>query len=165
MGFLLRGHGKSVLLYSNSEGSSLNTVVLKWTMVILVGVGLLGAVVGAAASLTVSGVDKLGSGSATVDAPAGVEVTDVRWTLDTDITKVRKVEVSFAAVVPSVTADVTLQLRDDFGVIRNALFVDVFIDGGFGDTTVVWNLLADGGSIPAADITGFDITVIQEIPP
>ena len=140
-------------------------MIAKWTIVILVSLALLGAVVGAAASITVGGVDELGSGSATVDAPAGVEVVDVEWTLlATDTTRVRKVVVSFAALNPGIFADVSLQLSGTSGVIRNAEFPNFFIDGGVGDPPITWNLLGDGGSIPAADITGFEITVIQEVP-
>ena len=55
---------------------------------------LIGAVYGAAASITIGGVDKLGSGSSAVVAnPTGV--SDVLWVLANDPTKVDKVTIDF----------------------------------------------------------------------
>ena len=48
----------------------------------LLALAIFGAVYGLAASMTVSGVKKLGSGSATVSAPGSV--TAVKWVLDSD---------------------------------------------------------------------------------
>ena len=145
-------------------------MIAKWAVVILVSVALVGAAVGWAASLTVGGVDDLGSGSASVDAPPGVQVTDVEWFLDPgDSSKVARVDVTFAGIDPGITVDIYLALKDTSGNdLRSIALLSEFIDGGFG-TTLSWVMVNPSTQptntvVPAADITEFAITVTQAVP-
>lgn len=78
---------------------------------LVLAMGLMGAVFGAAAGIGVSGVDELGSGEQAVTV-TGSTVTDVSWTLDTtDATLVDQVSITFGAAPLTGTA-ITLQLWD-----------------------------------------------------
>lgn len=67
---------------------------------LVVAMALIGAVYGAAAALTVGGVDSLGSGTSDVLAPGGgttLSITDVSWILNaTDVTEVKDIIVKVA---------------------------------------------------------------------
>ena len=140
-------------------------MIAKWTIVILVSVVLLGAVGAWAASLSVSGVDDLGSGSATVDAPAGVSVTDVEWFLDpSDSSTVIQYRVTFAAVSPnpctaSDPCTLYLSLKDTGGtVLQQAGPLSLTL------STITTTTVGVNGtlSVSAASITKFFMTVTQE---
>ena len=127
-------------------------MIWKWAVIIVVGVALVGAVVASATSLTVGGADDLGSGSATVVAPAGIEVTDVAWTLfPANILKVEKAVVTFKRTIEGgdctaasdfctfqmvlKSGGTVLQTRAEAGFILSAtldatLPVTWFLDGG-----------------------------------
>ena len=72
----------------------------KIIITLVVALGLIGAVYGAAAGLSIGGVDELGSSSTTVDSPttaSHVEVTDVKWFInDADITKIDGVSIELS---------------------------------------------------------------------
>ena len=138
-------------------------MLAKWAVVILVTGALLGAVVGAAASLSVGGVDELGSGSATVAAPTGVTVTDVEWTLlPTDTSKVGKVDVTFAAnpggdCLPAAVCTAHLTVKDEAGTVLGTFEVSPFVISASFPTTVTWTL--NGLAFSAAATATFAITV------
>ena len=147
-------------------------MVLKWVLIILATMALLGAVVGVAASVSVGGVDNLGSGSAVVLAPdPAVAVTDVEWGLNSnnvcgDNSKVAKVTVSFAAVNPITVYDsISLVLKDGSGtVLRQKTDLNVELNSGVGGYSIVWSLSGTGGCISASEIEEFAITVVQAVP-
>ena len=98
-------------------------MIAKLALFILVSVALIGAVYGAAAGLTVGGVDELGSGTADVNPPCGdgvgppctaaadVVVTDVEWFLNLgnacgDSSQVSHVRVTVDTVSPTTNFDI-----------------------------------------------------------
>ena len=92
----------------------------KLIITLVVAFTLIGAVYGAAASITVGGVDSLGSGTSTVLAPGGnttLSVSDVSWTLDaTDVTEVEDIVVrvsNTASGTDEATCTLTISVSGD----------------------------------------------------
>ncbi|MCH8346286.1 MAG: hypothetical protein IIC87_05085 [Chloroflexi bacterium] len=151
-------------------------MLARWVLTIVATVALVGAVVASAASISVGGVDELGSGEASVDAPEPtVTVTDVVWNLNlndvcNDAAKVARVDVTFAIVNPGEAyTNLRFTLKGIGGaVLRDSgtLFDGQSLNGGIG-TTIQWSLGATapgfpGGCVSAAAITEFAVTVVDD---
>lgn len=140
-------------------------ILLRYVTVLFVSVALLGAVVAAAASLTVGGVNELGSGESSVVAPASdsdeeVKVTDVEWALDLgDSSKVFSLRVTFAPITNTNFDAVHLVLKGSSGVLQQKTFPNQDIDGTtFDANKIVWTL---SPLVSAADINEFAITIVD----
>lgn len=134
----------------------------KIIITLVVALALIGAVFGAAAAMTVEGVDKIGSGSSTVVAPGSstLSVTDVSYTLGSDITVVTDVTVEVsnsAGGFDEAAGACTLHIT-----IVTASFSDSAVfDGPAGGGTV--NVPFTGLTLAAADVDGdLDVTIICE---
>ena len=152
-------------------------MLIRWAVVIVVGVALIGATLASAASISLGGADDLGSGSADVVAPAGVVVTDVEWTLlDTDTSRVVAVTVTFAT--PTGGDDCLagasdgcvghFALKDSSGnVLVGAntnlaqLTINPFELSTAVPATNVKSWAFNGANVAAADVAFFAITVID----
>ena len=155
-------------------------MLTRWVLIIVATVALLGAVVAWAASITVGGTNKLGSGSVTVVAPTGVdgdavEVTDVEWLLNLggtcgDNSKVSLVKVTMKALSTSTQFDtIRFQLTGSSGVLaRSGNQFDGTTYDGVPGHTFDWDLTAapttPAACVSASAITGFHITVVDEAP-
>ena len=97
---------------------------------------------------------------AAVDAPNGVQVTDVDWQLqDTDTTNVAVVTVTFAPFGTGATpVTVRLTLKDPAGVLLARETLDHDLKSG--PTTLTWDLtVAPNEPVSAEDIVRLDIQV------
>ena len=147
-------------------------MVARWCLVILATVALVGVAVGFAASLSVGGVDSLGSGTANVVAPTGVQVTDLLWFVDNKTpTRVGRVDITFAAVgtgdcLPGDGCTAHFALKDSTGGVL------VGADGDLAQLTVSpFELRADdtevvrwklkGNRVLRVDIDLFAATVVD----
>ena len=119
----------------------------------LLAVGILtGAVFGAAATLTINGVDELGSNSAPV--AANNQVDDVSWTIDaTDITKVTGVSVSFNGDKASGTEICVKVSGDNVCVTLGAILANA------SSQPFVFS-----APLSASAITSIDVTYAEPIP-
>ena len=136
----------------------------KVIIAVLVSMALVGAVYGAANSLTVGGVDDLGAGTAPVGSPdnsTSADVSDVSWDIDdTDITKIEGATVTIIDVdlnTDSETCDVGLHVEDG-GTGVDAVNTGVVISADDGTT----GLTADSVFSPAlvvADIVSVTVTL------
>ena len=144
----------------------------KWAIVILATAALLGAAVASAASISVGGADALGSGSATVLAPAGVQVTDVEWVLlPSNPLKVFEVKVTFAAILSTDDCRVTTSdgcearyvLKETDGTVlaqsTDSGFELSTVSGAGLNTKIAFTF--NGTGPLAADIDLFAVTVID----
>lgn len=156
---------------------------------LLVAMGLIGAVYGAAAVLVVGGVDDLGAANVTVFTPGGasVEVNEVAYVLASDdVTEVHSLTVGLenSNEASGETCDVAVNFLDgsviDLSVIeRNvAVAIDTNLDsnGTTTTTTITVDLDDDGGAassatnladadflgIDADELDGLDITISCE---
>ena len=94
-----------------------------------------------------------------VAAPNGVQVTEVDWTLlGTDITKVEKVILEFAASSAGPEITVRLTLKDPAGVVLARETLDHDLESG--PTTLTWDLTeAPNEPVSAEAIARLDIQV------
>lgn len=152
-------------------------MLARWVLIIVATVALLGAAVASAASISVGGAADLGSGGAAVDAPAGIVVTDVEWTLlSTDTTRVAGVTVTFATPTGgddclAGTSDGCVghfALKDISGnVLVGAntnlaqLTINPFELSTVFPATNVKSWAFNGGTVAAADVALFAVTVID----
>ncbi len=127
---------------------------------------LLGAVAGLAASSSVGGVDDLGSATATVDAPAGVVVTDLVWHIDKSKTAVGRVDITFAAVgtagdcLPGDGCTAHFALKDSIGNVLAQLTVSPFELSALDTEVAQWKL-GKRNHVPKSDIGFFAVTVVD----
>lgn len=147
-------------------------MIAKWGLVIFTTVALLGAVGAWAASITVGGVDNLGSGSADVVAPAGIEVTDVEWVLFSgDTSKVEQAKVTFTRTSGGTdcagSADgctLRMILKSGATVLKQKLDDPFVLSATVGNTLLItWNLnginCVDCPSASAIDT--FAVTIVD----
>ena len=138
-------------------------MVWKWTVIVFVGVALIGATLASAASISLGGADDLGSGSDTIDAPAGIVVTDVEWTLlPSDVSQVGKVEVTFAPnpggdCLPGDGCRGFFTVKKGDGTPLGNLAINPFEISAAFTTTFTWTL--NGLAFSAADTSTFHVTV------
>ena len=144
-------------------------------LALLLAVALAG-VYGFAASLRITGVDKLGAGTAKVEAPANVSVTDVSWAdTDNNYATVEQVVVELQNCNPTLgeaatakTVDVYVTLYDGSGSVLGygsatsvSLSAETETDTtqtpGTGTATITLNTNVD-----AERIASTAITVIEE---
>lgn len=134
----------------------------KLLMVIPV-LALLGSVVGFANTLSISGVDKLGSGTQVVSPPE-IEVTDVEWTIAAnDYTKVGTVHITVEAIgwagTPYGPYDFYFALMDSGGgVLAQTSVLNQFVNSSDGIRVFEWDF---GSAIDASLIAQFAITVVD----
>jgi len=116
----------------------------------ILAVVIFGAVYGAAAALDISGVNKLGSGSANVESPP--DVTGVNFLLDPgDYTKVDKVVIYLESSLTNGHAYV--ELTDSGGTV-----ISRSSETYFSGTEVT----VDVPDVPAADVCDIHITIIGD---
>jgi len=124
---------------------------------------LLGSMFGFAASMGVSGVEDLGSGTAVVSPPE-IEVTCVEWTIvPADYTKVGQVKITVEAIGWIDTAygpyDFYFILKDSGGgVIAQRFVPNTFVNTIDGIHVFEWDF---GSAIDASLIAQFGITVVD----
>ena len=134
---------------------------MKRILISLLVVGaLIGAVYGAAASINITGVDNLGSGSSSVTA--NPNVIDVSWNLlGTDTTKLDSMNVEFASVLAAGTS-IGIQLWDDNtgnvcdGTVKEQTNQSSIINSILGtDAILTFDLdnTTNAGAVKCVDIT------------
>ena len=129
----------------------------KLLMTILVAGVLVGAVYGAAATLSVSGVDDLGSATTDVKSPgvSTVTVTDVRYNLlASDASKIASVTVGLTNSGPTETCDVGVTVysdNDGATPIASASNLNVSVASSTDDTVDIDDTLAE--SIESVNVT------------
>ena len=135
---------------------------------LVVAMALIGAVYGAAAGLTIGGVDDLGSASVAVDNPSAgsVNVTDVTWTIDAmDVTLVDDAKITLTNMdMGSETCTVYANVRSG-GAMGNIEFGGAATEGAqtmalITDTQVY--TVGTNQDEPASGIDYIDITVTCE---
>jgi len=116
-------------------------------------------VVGLAASMGVAGVDILGSGSSSVEAPP-VWVSDVRWGLcEADKAYLAEVYVTLRSEEPVFDLTVSVVLKGPGGeVLAQKVFQDVDVDYHDCEAILDWCLETP---IPVKDVVNIGVTVVQ----
>lgn len=137
----------------------------KLLITLVAAMALIGAVVGAAASLTVTGVDRLGSESVVVTSPSDytIEVTRVKFVLDAgDASLVASVDVTLEDIYgdEETTCTLGVNVTGSAGVLGTGTSTVVFTWDGGGDDIQTINVGVGGA--PAGDVTGVDITLACE---
>jgi len=127
--------------------------VKKIGFICLAGALLFGAVFGFANTLTVNGVDNLGSNSTLVNSPT--PVNDVTFSLKADdYTMVDDVEITFDDDLP-VSSWVYVELTDSGGDV--IAWGSAHVDPASATVTV------DVGDVKAEDVCDINITVVENI--
>ena len=147
-------------------------MIFKWAIIIFVSVALSGVVVAWAAGLTVGGVDKLGSGSASVVEPDGVTLTKIQWVrkLENNVAKLVKVNTTFAKLPPGgdcgpgdgCTAHFVIK---DVPMVLATNTVFPFELSTSSTTKITWDLVLLGQNIVGGDILGIDEFVVTVVDP
>ena len=137
------------------------------------GVVLIGAVVGLAASVSVVGVDDIGSGSASVDvvAPFGVRLTEIEWVrkLDNEVPILFKVNTTFAELPlggdcgPGDGCTAHFAIKAD-GATLATNTVSPFELSTSGETKILWDLL-DQTVVVNVLILGINVFAVMVVDP
>jgi hypothetical protein len=121
----------------------------------LLALAIFGAIYGLAASLSVSGVQKLGSGSSVVSSAPNAQVTSVSWVLlSTNYSKVDKVDVTLGPVSGTT-------FGEDFS---GTMYVDVNPGGSGGKGSATFSYSSsDSSKTVEVDIADFDAASIVKV--
>lgn len=122
-----------------------------------VGLGLIGAVAGAAATLTVTGVPGLGASAESVDTPLNVD--SVSWSLNTSTQQVISVSLDLADSpgIPDIGSVVDLQLDASAGY--QSFDVVASVTNAASETANTDPMILDVTDIAIADVNAFNIIV------
>ena len=134
----------------------------KLILSLVVAMALIGAVYGAAATLTFGGVDNLGSGTEVI--AVGANVNDAQWVIDgADNSKVNGIKLAFdAALASGTTINVQVRSTDCTGPIEASTAVN--LGSTLNASTLTAELVFVTVVDPAASIIDcLEVTVIQPI--